>query len=263
MVQPTRTEASQDASEVAAGPFAFQIAPPAAVRLRRALVLLLLGLVTYMLALLASLPARLILGDPSESAVLRAVGGTVWSGEAALDEGHGVRWTWAPGASLVNFAFTVDWEITGPDTSLKGQTSWRPSGMNFVDVEGQASGALLAALTPRLPFRCDFLMRVRIDALQLRGQQKGADGRIESSRCACALRDAPAIAAAMPPLVGTATLNVGGSTGVVAPQGEPVARLITATVTPNGMLSVRLLPAGLALLPPGAALGPVSWDQQL
>ena len=263
MTQRISTGASRAAPEAVAGPFAFQIASPAAVRLRRTLWLLLLGLAAYALALIASLPARLILGDPSESAVWRAVGGTVWSGEAAMAEGHGVRWTWAPGASLLDLAFAVDWEITGPDTAVEGRASWRPSGLNLSRIEGQASGALLSALAPKLPFRCDFLMRVRIDALAARGQRKGADGRIESSRGNCALRDAPTIATPIPPLVAVSAINVGGSSGWVVPQGEPSSRLITATMTPNGMVSVRLLPAGLALLPPGAALLPTSWDRQL
>lgn len=224
--------------------------------MRRTLGWLLLTLAAYGIALVATLPARLLLGGEADSPVL-AVGGTVWSGEAALGEGHGVRWIWAPGASLLSLSFAAEWEMTGPDTALKGRASWRPSGTNLSDVEGRASGLLLSALAPRLPIRCDFPMEVRIGALNGRGQRKGADGRVESGAGNCGLRDAGGIAAPVPPLVAVATTGVGGSTAYVAPRGEPGVRLLTAAVTPSGRLSVRLTPAGVALFP---GLGQASWE---
>lgn len=219
-------------------------------RRRRILLFTLLGLVTYLLTLVATLPARLLLQRTDDPTIWLAVSGTVWRGEAALAHGHAVRWVWAPMSSLAKLSFTTDIEVVGADTQLEGEASWRSDGIVLDQVNGTASASLFSALAPSLPFVCDFPMRVDIDRIAFGGQQPGAAGEIRSSGGSCSARSGlVAGSSAVPALVGEATINVGGSNGWIAASGNRADRLVSFTVTPNGKTAVAVSPSASAIIP--------------
>lgn len=220
------------------------------VRSRRFRLFALTGLVAYLLALIATLPARLLLERADKPGIWLAVSGTVWNGEAALSQGHAVRWQWAPLASLANLSFSTHLEVIGADTELKGIAAWRPSGIVITDLKGNASASLVSALAPTLPFVCDFSMQVNIDRLAFGGSAPGAAGEIMGSAGSCATRNSSiAASTAVPPLVGEATINVGGSNGWIAPRGNRSEKLVSFAVTPSGETSITVSPTASALVP--------------
>jgi hypothetical protein len=220
------------------------------VRSRRFRLFALAGLAAYLLTLIATLPARLLLERADEPGIWLAVSGTVWNGEAALSQGHAVRWRWAPMASIANLSFSTHLEVIGADTQLKGIAAWRPSGIVITDLNGNASASLVSALAPTLPFVCDFPMQVNIDRLAFGGSAPGAAGEIMGSAGSCATRNSSISAStAVPPLVAEATINVGGSNGWLAPRGSRSDKLITFAVTPSGKTSITVSPTASALIP--------------
>ena len=253
MAEATQARADATDQNAGAGPFPYQIAPPSAVRRRRALLFTLTGLLVYLLTLIATLPARLLLDRAATPGIWLAASGTVWSGEAALAQGHSVRWAWAPLASLANLAFTTELTIDGAGTDLRGQASWRPSGLVVTDLKGNSSATLLSALFPNLPLFCELPMEIDLQRIALGGSRPGVDGRVRASPGSCAPRSGSVgMAVPVPALVGEATISVGGSSGWVAPRSNPSAKLISFTVMPNGGTAFDVSPAGAALFP-GAA----------
>jgi hypothetical protein len=208
------------------------------------------GIAAYALVLIATLPARLLLHRAEEPHIWLAVSGTVWAGEAALSQGHAIRWRWAPMASIANLAFSTHLEVVGADTQLKGIAAWRPSGIVIVDLTGNASASLISALAPALPFVCDFPMQVNIDRIAFGGSAPGAAGEIMGSPGSCTTRNSSVSAsAAVPPLVAEGTINVGGSNGWIAARGNRSEKLLSFAVTPTGETSVTVSPTASALIP--------------
>ncbi len=225
------------------------------VRRRRALLFALTGAVAYCLTLAAALPARLLLEGSGDPNIWLAVSGTVWHGEAALAQGHALRWSWSPLATVANLAFTTDLEVVGADTELKGTASWKAGAIVITDLRGDASGSLLTAVAPKLPFLCDFPMQVEIDRIALGGQQPGAAGEIRTLPGNCTSRGSSVAASSpVPALLAVATTNVGGSNGWVAPRANRSIKLISFTVMPNGATSVDVAPAGAAMFPGAEAV---------
>jgi hypothetical protein len=250
MAQPINLARSQADPENSADPFPYQIAPPSTVRSRRLRLFMLTGIAAYLLALLATLPARLLLDRADEPHIWLAVSGTVWNGEAALSQGHAVRWRWAPLASLTTISYSTHLQVIGADTELTGIAAWRPSGIVVTDLKGNASATLVSALAPTLPFLCDFPMRVNIDRLAFGGTAPGAAGEIMGSAGSCTARNsAVAASVAVPPLVAEATINVGGSNGWIAARGNRADKLISFAVTPSGATSITVSPSASMLIP--------------
>ncbi len=213
------------------------------------------GALVYCLTLAAALPARLLLERSGDPDIWLAASGTVWRGEAALAQGHALRWNWSPLGSLTNLAFTTNIEVIGADTDLKGSASWKPGAMVITDLRGDASGSLLTALAPKLPFVCGFPMRVEIDRIAFGGQQPGVAGEITTLPGNCTSRGSSVASSSfVPALVAVATTNVGGSNGWVAPRANRSDKLVSFTVMPNGATSVDVAPAGAALFPGAQAI---------
>ena len=253
MAEATQAQADTADRDAGASPFPYQIAPPSVVRRRRILLFTLTGILVYVLTLIATLPARLLLDRAATPDIWLAASGTVWSGEAALGQGHSVRWAWAPLASLANLAFTTDIEVDGAGTDLGGQASWRPGGLVVTSLRGNASATLLSAVFPNLPLLCELPMELEFERIALGGSRPGVDGKVRTSPGSCAPRSGSVGAAVpVPALVGEATISVGGSSGWVAPRLNRSAKLISFTVMPNGGTALEVSPAGTALFP-GAA----------
>lgn len=250
MAQLTESHRIPQDAERAADPFPFELAPPSAVRRRRAAFYAFFALVAYSLALVTTLPARLLLSRAGEPGLWLAISGTVWQGEAAMAHGHALRWRWAPAASLGNLAYTTDVTVVGPDTDLDAKVSWRRNSVVITNLEGTASASLISAVSPSLPFLCDFPMRVNIDRLAFGGSAPGASGEVHSSAGLCGARGGVVQASApIPPLTARATMSVAGSSGWVAPRGSRNEKLMSFTATPNGQTSVSVAPAAAAIFP--------------
>ena len=117
-------------------------------------------------------------------------------------------------------------------------------------MKGDASATLLSALVPTLPFVCEMPMEVEMNRIALGGSAPGADGRIRTFVGSCSARNNTVAASVpVPALVGEATINVGGSTGWVAPRMDRSVKLISFSVAPNGGASVEVSPAAAALFP--------------
>jgi hypothetical protein len=253
MAEATGAKADAADPDAGAGPFPYQIAPPSVVRRRRTLLFTLTGMLVYLLTLIATLPARLLLDRAATPEIWLAASGTVWSGEAALAQGHSIRWAWAPLASLANLAFTTELEVDGAGTDLRGMASWRPGGFVVTNLRGNASATLLSALFPNLPLLCELPMELEFERIALGGSRPGVEGKVRTSPGSCAPRSGSVgTAVPVPALIGEATISVGGSSGWVAPRLNRSAKLISFTVMPNGGTAFDVSPAGAALFP-GAA----------
>lgn len=250
MAESTGAKAAAADPDVGTTPFSYQIAPPSAVRRRRVLLFTLTGVLVYFLTLIATLPARLLLDRAATPEIWLAASGTVWQGEAALAQGHSVRWAWAPLASLAKLAFTTQLEVEGAGTEVTGLASWRPGGLEITNLRGEASATLLSALFPDLPLLCELPMELDFERIALGGSRPGVDGKVRTRPGSCAPRSSTVAAAVpVPALVGEATISVGGSSGWVAPRVDRSAKLISFTVMPNGGTAFEVSPEGAALFP--------------
>lgn len=219
-------------------------------RRRRFRLYALAGLVVYLIVLIATIPARLLLERADGPPIWLAVSGTVWSGEAALSQGHAVRWQWAPGASIANLGFATHLNVVGADTELEGMAVWHSDGIVITDLEGNASATLVSALAPTLPFVCDFTMQVDIDRLAFGDEAPGAAGEVRGSAGSCAGRGSAVMASTpVPPLIAEGAINVGGSNGWIAVSGNRSEKLVSFAVTPSGDTSITVSPIASALVP--------------
>ena len=248
MAQLTRIFRHRKPQATVDGPFAFQVASPDAVTRRRVRLFALLGLGAYALSLIATLPAELLFEDAEEDALVGTVTGTVWSGEASMNGGHGLKWVWSPFASLGSFAFAIDFEMSGPDTALEGQARWRPNSFELRDVSGRSTGALLTALFPQLPLTCDFPMQVEVGKIIMGEGNAAVEGEVRSDRGLCLNRGGMTGTSVMPPLLAQSASTVAGSTGSISVVSSVRERIASIKVTPNGELSIKALPRGAALM---------------
>ena len=74
------------------------------------------GLVGYVGALIATLPASLVFNPGTRW----AVAGTMWNGEAVRDGAYRVEWRWAPWRSLANLGFAANWRMGGSGADIAG-----------------------------------------------------------------------------------------------------------------------------------------------
>jgi hypothetical protein len=235
----TSRRAAGSTPDAAAPPFV----PSAPRRRRRIIVFAAIGLVTYLLSLLATTPARLFV-PPSPG--ISAVGGTIWHGEAALVGGNRLEWRWAPLRSISGLGFAVDWRVTGAATDLGGRALLRRSGVRFDRVSGRADGSLLAAVAPDLPFRCDLLIQANLPLLAI-GDKQRVEGMLRSEPGSCSSGGA---IAPLPPLVAASRASGGGRSALrLMAVGQPGRLLAELVLREEGALDLRVTPAGAALMP--------------
>ncbi len=124
------------------------------------------GLAAYALALVATLPARVIAPVGSDAA------GTVWHGSATLG-GAVARWDASLPESFASASLGARITLDGPATALTGIAHWRPfSGTTLTSVRGRTSWAQFAAVVPVLAADCAVALEVdlaRIAATELTG----------------------------------------------------------------------------------------------
>lgn len=245
-----RTWKIRDGDGGRAGAFQFE---RLAVRVTRwRVILIAVGAATYALGLVALLPAEVIVPDDRDAV------GTVWNGETALPGGFAAGWTTRPLMSVARFGLVERVSVTGPQTALEGEATLRPGTFSIRDMEGVASGRLISALAPSLPFTCDIDLRVAVGALALKGRPAG-EGSVRSSPGSC-LNSGAGTPAPLPALTGTFGADGEATTLVLTRDGsaDPLAR---ARVTRAGALTLLVEPAGVGLLP--GAVAPIALETTL
>lgn len=214
-------------------PLALQQPPVARRRLPgRAVMFLAVGLIAYLLGLIAMIPARAVL---RESDNLR-VGGTIWNGEAVLGSAIRIEWRFSPLSSLASLGFSADWRATGGGTDLVGGATARGGAVRFDAITGQADGTLLAALAPQLRFSCRFAAQVAIDHLVLGGGGQEAVGTLKTSPASCAARGMEAVPVAVPALRAEIGPGQGGTSAALMTVRR--LHLVEARLSPAGALSI-------------------------
>lgn len=224
--------------------------------MRRIILFTGLGLATYLVALVATIPARVIV---TPATGLAGVTGTVWEGEAMLAGGNRVAWGWAPLRTLANLAFAVDWTATGPATDLGGQALLRNEAMVLNAVAGRMDGALLRAFAPEMRVDCAVTMQVELARLAIGGGAQGAVGEIRSEAGTCAVPGLPALP--VPPMIASAVRDGTADTRLaLAPLGQRRNVLAAGTFDGEGRVRMALTPAGTAALPFLATGGITSFE---
>ena len=205
----------------------------------------LLGIAAYALAMVATMPAGVALGNRSWRT---GIAGTVWNGEVGVAGGSKVEWNWAPLRSLTSLAFAADWKATGPDTDMGGRGLMRFGRTVLDQVSGSGHASLLDALQPNLPFTCDLVMQTQFDRIAIGGSGQMIDGKLTTDPGTCSPK-AGGAPVPVPSLLLTAE-KIGTTTRIrIAPAQQRRQTLVDATLSEDGALSLRLTPDGARVLP--------------
>ncbi len=219
-------------------------------------VLIVAGLTTYVLGLVAMAPAEIVT-PRSSNGELQAVG-TVWAGERALPGGFGAGWSLMPLTSLTTLSAAERITLRGPDTAANTEVLIRPGRLLVRDLDGTASMRLLNAVAPIMPFVCDPVARFAVARLSIRGTPEG-EGTITTSPGQCA-PSGGGVATAVPALTGGVTATEGGTVVALNTPGavDPVMR---ARIQADGGLTAEIGAGGVGVIPGIAA--PVSFETSL
>lgn len=208
---------------------------------RRPLIFTGVGVAAYLLALIVTIPARLIVPLPD-------VGGTIWHGEAPIAGGNRVEWRWAPLSSILRFGFAADFSVTGIESSLAGRALLRPGGRLILDeVSGNADGGLIDAIA-RPSFACSVRLRIDIERLSLGGGDRGGQGRIDGEPGVC-----QAFGGTPPVPIPALRLDLTQTPGVaminLAPRGHARKPWLVGGLSEGGELSLIVTEAGATAMP--------------
>ena len=205
-----------------------------------------LGIAAYVLAMIATMPASVVLKNRPWRT---GVAGTVWNGEVGVAGGSKFEWHMAPLRSLTSLAFAADWKATGPNTDLGGQMLVHPGGRVVLEhVSGSADGTLIQALQPNLPFTCDLVMQVEMERIALGGGDRVMIGNATSDPGSCRPKRAGA-ASALPALILNAE-HVGNRTTLrIAPATQRRQTLVNAELSEGGVVDLSVTPDGARTMP--------------
>lgn len=218
---------------------------PKNVARRRIIVFAVLGIASYVVAMVATMPASVFLKNrPWRS----GVAGTVWNGEVGIVGGTKIEWHWAPLRSLTSLGFAADWNATGPDTDLGGRLLARPGKLVLDKVSGAADAAMLLALQPSLPFTCAMTLQMEMERIVLASSDAMLDGTIRSDPGSCAPRGGGA-ATTLPPLRLTAEQAGDQSQVRITPDAQRRQTLIQATLAETGSIDISATPEGAQMMP--------------
>lgn len=213
---------------------------------RRIIVFAGLGIGAYALAMLATMPASVVVKNRPWRT---GVAGTVWNGEVGVAGGSKFEWHMAPLRSLTSLGFATDWKATGPDTDMGGRALVHLGGRVVLDkVSGSADASLLQALQPNLPFTCELTMQIGMDRIAVGGGSQMLSGSAASDPGSCRPKGAGP-AAPLPALLFTAE-HIGNRTQLrIAPATQRRRTLVTAELAEDGTLDLGVTPEGAAMMP--------------
>ncbi|MEI9851832.1 MAG: hypothetical protein WDN24_14485 [Sphingomonas sp.] len=211
---------------------------------RRLICFALLGIASYAVAMVATIPASVAFKNRPWRA---GVAGTVWNGEVGVTGGTVLSWRWAPLRSLTGLGFAADWRALGPGTDLGGQALAGLGGVALDQVSGTADAALLDVVQPGLPFACDMTGQVEFERIVAGGSAAMVAGRARSTAGSCRARGGAATA--LPPLILVAE-KIGTESRIrIAPATQRLRTLIDAALRENGMVEVTVTPEGAKAMP--------------
>lgn len=197
-----------------------------------------IGLGVYLLTLLATMPARIVLPLPGAT-------GTIWHGSAPIDGGSRAEWRWSPLRSLAALGFAADFTVTGAQTALDGRALLRPGRVLIEDAKGSADAGLLALARPS--FTCAMRLQVDLARLSIGGGQQGADGHVRSEPGSCQpIGGAPL---AVPAMLFDVRQTPGMAVVNLAPAGERRNPFLVGGLGEDGKLRLIVTAEGAAALP--------------
>ena len=200
------------------------------------------GVGAFALALVATLPAEVIVPDDRDAV------GTVWNGETSLPLGFAAGWSFQPLQSVARFGLASRIRVLGPATAVEGQAVLRPGQVRLNDLDGVGSARLLAAVATDLPFVCDGDMRVAIGELALKGPPAG-EGGFRTGPGSCQPRSGGA-ATPVPALTGNLSADAAATTLTLTRDGSGDA-LARVLITPAGDTELAVEPGGMGVIPLG------------
>ncbi len=212
---------------------------------RRVIAFATLGIVSYAVAIVATIPASAVFPNrPWRS----GVAGTVWNGEVGVTGVTTVRWAWAPLRSLTSLAYAADWRATGQDTDLHGRVLAGTSSMTLDTMSGSANASLLDVIQPNLPFTCAMAGQVEFEKVVARGSGRMMQGKATSDPGSCRAKNGGA-ATALPALILTAE-HIGTESHLrLAPMTQRRKILIDAVLKEDGALDLSVTPDGATMMP--------------
>jgi hypothetical protein len=213
---------------------------------RRLIAFAVLGIASYAVAMVATLPASVAFKNRPWRT---GVAGTIWNGEVGVSGGTAVSWHWSPLRSLTSLGYAADWKATGPDTDLGGRALMGFTSRVFDKVSGSATAAMLPVLQPALPFTCDMTAQVEIERAEFGGTGQMMKGTVVSDPGTCTPRFGGAAATQLPSLIMTSE-KIGTETRIrMAPATQRLKTLINGVLHEDGQLEVSLTPEGAAMMP--------------
>ena len=212
---------------------------------RRLIRFALLGIASYAVAMIATIPAGAVFKNYSWRS---GISGTIWNGEVGIAGGSTATWHFAPLRSLLSLGYAADWRLTGPDTDLGGRVVSGFGGTVLDKVSGSATASLLQAIQPNLPFTCDIVAQVEISRLVVGGSNRMMAAHMVSDPGSCRSRIAGG-ATQLPSLVLTAE-KTGKETRIrLAPATQRLKTLLNGTLDEDGTLTIVLTPEGADMMP--------------
>jgi hypothetical protein len=225
---------------------------------KRTVAFVVTAVTAYLAALIWAIPASVVM--PADAA-LGNVSGTLWRGSAALADGSRLEWRWAPLRSLVTLTFAADLTLIGAATDLAGRATLGPGSTTFDEVSGGASGAVLAAALPKLPFVCTMPLQVAIDRVRVGGGDQSLAGEIHSGTGLCAPRGGGA-ATLVPSMVLSLARSGQDSSILLVPAGQRRRTLLRGALAQDGRLHIEVTQDGARTLPFAAPPGGMAIDTQ-
>lgn len=214
-----------------------------------------IGIAAYAIAMIAKLPAGVIVEDAPWRT---GVAGTLWNGEVGIAGGSRLEWQWAPLRSLTSLGFAVDWRLTGGDSDLAGRALMRSSSTLIDAMSGSANTSVLEAIQPELPFTCDMMFQADFPRIKVGGGDQMIAGKLISQPGSCRPKGGGA-PTAVPALLLDAEKIGTESRLRLAPATQRRRTLMDLSLGENGAVEVRMTPEGAATLPftgmpPGASI---------
>ncbi len=207
---------------------------------RSGLALCAVGLATYAIALVVTMPAAVVLPGAQ---------GTVWNGEMPLAAGHRAQWRWSPLRSLIGLGVGVDWTIEGGDTRLGGGAVAGFSQIVVEDAEGPVDTTLLFAYMPDLPFTCRSVGALRVAEARFGTGVARIEGSMRNDAGRCGSRGEERDAAVPASLIEATAAPDGGTTVTLTAADGRGPPLLEGALGPDGAFSYSLSAEGARRLP--------------
>ena len=222
--------------------------------------LALLGVATFVIAMIATLPATLI-ARSFKLEPAAAVNGTVWSGDANLVGGDRVSWTADALGSLSSLSVQADLSVTGELTQLNARMSMRGDAIVVSNLSGVAGWSLVTTVAPATGLDCDIGIRFADAVVSVKNSVVSLSGRASSSDGTClSTTDGKTFPA--PAAAAVATARGGASQIRITLASDPSALLANIETGASGEIKATVQPRALKLIPGAIASGSIVYEMR-